>query len=186
MKLYVRNMVCTRCIFVVKSQLEQLGFEVLDVKLGEVQFSKNLIQPEKVLISDQLEPFGFELIGAKNTQLIEKIKMVLIELIQNQHNEITTTLSDYLVHHLHMDYSKLSHLFSAIEGISIEKHFINLRIEKVKELIFYDELSLSQIANELHFSSVAHLSNQFKKVTGFSPSYFKNMKNRKRIHLDHL
>ena len=85
-----------------------------------------------------------------------------------------------------MDYSKLSNLFSAIEGISIEKYFINLRIEKVKEFIFYDELSLSEIANVLHFSSVAHLSNQFKKVTGFSPSYFKNMKNRKRIQLDNL
>ena len=186
MKLFVKNMVCNRCIFVVQSQLEQLGFELVEVKLGEIQFTKSLDESEKLLISDRLESFGFELLSEKNAQLIEKIKTVLIDLIQNQNNDITSNLSDYLMQHLHMDYSKLSNLFSAIEGISIEKYFINLRIEKVKEFIFYDELSLSEIANVLHFSSVAHLSNQFKKVTGFSPSYFKNMKNRKRIQLDNL
>ena len=186
MKLFVKNMVCNRCIFVVKSELEHLGFELLEVKLGEIQFLKPLDEADRRRISDRLESFGFELLGEKNSQIIEKIKAVLIDLIQNKNNDITSNLSDYLVQHLHMDYSKLSNLFSAIEGISIEKYFINLRIEKVKELIFYDELSLSEIADVLHFSSVAHLSNQFKKVTGFSPSYFKNMKNRKRIQLDNL
>ena len=129
---------------------------------------------------------GFELLDDKNSQIIEKIKALLIDLIQNKNNDINIKLSAYLIDHLHTDYSKISNLFSEIEGISIEKFFIHLRIEKVKELIFYDELSLSEIANALHFSSVAHLSNQFKKVTGFSPSYFKTLKNNKRIQLDHL
>ncbi|MDI1317028.1 AraC family transcriptional regulator [Flavobacterium sp.] len=186
MKLFVKNMVCNRCILVVKSELEQLGFELLDVKLGEVQFSKPLDDVEKKLISNHLEKFGFELLGDKNSQLIEKIKAILIDLTQNTEKTIDCKLSDHLVRNLNKDYSKLSNLFSEIEGISIEKYFINLRIEKVKELIFYDELSLSEIAIVLNFSNVAHLSNQFKKVTGFSPSYFKTMKNNKRIQLDKL
>jgi AraC-like DNA-binding protein len=179
-------MVCNRCILVVKWELEQLGFELLEVKLGEVQFSKPLNNTEKQLISTHLEHFGFELLDDKNSQLIEKIKAVLIDLVQNKNNNITSKLSDYLVDNLHKDYSKLSNLFSEIEGISIEKYFINLRIERVKELIFYDELSLSEIANILNFSSVAHLSNQFKKVTGFSPSQFKQLKEKKRKQIDDL
>jgi AraC-like DNA-binding protein len=186
MKLFIKNMVCNRCILVVKKELEQLGFELQDVKLGEVQFLKPLAPTEKLLISSHLQQFGFELLDDKNGQMIEKIKALLIDLIQNKNNDINIKLSEYLIHNLHTDYSKISNLFSEIEGINIEKYFINLRIEKVKELIFYDELSLSEIANELHFSSVAHLSNQFKKVTGFSPSYFKNLKNNKRIQLDQL
>ena len=186
MKLFIKNMVCNRCILVVKKELEQLGFELQDVKLGEVQFLKPLDSSEKLLISSHLQQFGFELLDDKNSQIIEKIKALLIDLIQNKNNDINIKLSAYLIDHLHTDYSKISNLFSEIEGISIEKFFIHLRIEKVKELIFYDELSLSEIANALHFSSVAHLSNQFKKVTGFSPSYFKTLKNNKRIQLDHL
>jgi AraC-like DNA-binding protein len=186
MKLFVKNMVCNRCILVVKLEVAQLGFELQEVKLGEVQFKKPLSPAEKLLISGHLQQFGFELLDDKNSKIIEKIKALLIDLVQNKNNDINIKLSAYLIRDLHMDYSKISNLFSEIEGISIEKYFINLRIEKVKELIFYDELSLSQIANALHFSSVAHLSNQFKKVTGFSPSYFKNLKNNKRIPLDQL
>jgi AraC-like DNA-binding protein len=186
MKLFVKNMVCNRCILVVKLEVARLGFEVQEVKLGEVQFKKPLSPTEKILISSHLQEFGFELLDDKNSKIIEKIKALLIDLVQNKNNDITIKLSEYLVHNLHTDYSKISNLFSEIEGISIEKYFINLRIEKVKELIFYDELSLSQIANTLHFSSVSHLSNQFKKVTGFSPSYFKNSENNKRIQLDQL
>ena len=110
----------------------------------------------------------------------------LIDLVQNKNNDIRITLSEYIVQNIHQDYSKLSNLFSNVEGISIEKYFINLKIEKVKELIVYDELSLSEIANLLNYSSVAHLSNQFKKVTSFSPSYFKQIKESKRKELDHL
>lgn len=186
MKLFIKNMVCNRCILVVQSELEQLGFEVLNVKLGEVQFLKVLTQSEKHLISNHVKSFGFELLEDKNSQLIEKIKALLIDLVQTKNNDINIKLSDYLVHHLHTDYSRISNLFSETESVSIEKYFINQKIEKVKELLYYDELSLSEIANLLNYSSVAHLSNQFKKVTGFSPSYFKNMKNNNRIQLDKL
>jgi AraC-like DNA-binding protein len=179
-------MVCNRCILVVKSELETLGFELLNVKLGEVNFLKPLTKSEMQLISKLLKKFDFELLNDKTSQLIEKIKAILIDLIQIKNNDITINLSDYLINNLHVDYSKLSKLFSEIEGISIEKYFINLKIEKVKELMFYDELSLSEIANFLNYSNVAHLSNQFKKVTGFSPSYFKKMKKIKRIQLDKL
>lgn len=179
-------MVCNRCNLVVESELEKLGFELLDVKLGEVNFLKPLSKTEIQLISSHLENFGFELLDDKNSQLIEKIKAILIDLVQNKNNDININLSDYLIDNLNVDYSKLSNLFSEIEGISIEKYFINLKIERVKELLIYDELSLSEIANLLNYSNVAHLSNQFKKVAGFSPSFFKKLKNKKRIQLDKL
>jgi len=179
-------MVCNRCILVVKSELEKLGLNVLAIELGEVKLSNSLSQTKIQQVNQLLKGFGFELLDDKNSQLIEKIKNILIDLIQNKHNDININLSEYLISKLHHDYSKISNLFSEIEGISIEKYFINLKIEKVKELIVYDELSFSEIANLLNYSSVAHLSNQFKKVTGFSPTYFKKLKGIKRIQIDQL
>lgn len=186
MKLHVKNMVCNRCILVVKSELEKLGQEVLSIELGEVVLKNEISVNDKKDIAKQLETFGFEILNDSSSKTIEKIKTILIDLVQNKNNNINVTLSDYLIQNLHQDYSKLSNLFSTVEGISIEKYFINLRIEKVKELIVYDELSLSEIADLLNYSSVAHLSNQFKKVTGFSPSYFKKIKESKRKELDQL
>jgi len=179
-------MVCNRCILVVKSELEKLGLNYLSVELGEVTFQKEISKEEKTEISKQLEALGFEILDDANSKTIEKIKSILIDLIQNKNNDINITISDYLKEKLHQDYSKLSNLFSEVEGISIEKYLINLKVEKVKELIVYNELTLSEIANLLHYSSSAHLSNQFKKVTGFSPSYFKKMKGSKRTQLDQL
>jgi YesN/AraC family two-component response regulator len=185
-KLHIKNMVCNRCILVVKSELEKLGLDFLSVELGEVTFQNAISQEDKIEISKQLEAFGFEILDDANSKTIEKIKSILIDLIQNKNNDINITISDYLKEKLHQDYSKLSNLFSEVEDISIEKYLINLKIEKVKELIVYNELTLSEIANLLHYSSSAHLSNQFKKVTGFSPSYFKKMKGSKRTQLDQL
>lgn len=185
-KLHIKNMVCNRCILVVKSELEKLGLNYLSVELGEVTFQKEISKEEKTEISKQLEALGFEILDDANSKTIEKIKSILIDLIQNKNNDINITISDYLNEKLHQDYSKLSNLFSEVEGISIEKYLINLKVEKVKELIVYNELTLSEIANLLHYSSSAHLSNQFKKVTGFSPSYFKKMKGSKRTQLDQL
>ncbi len=185
-KLHIKNMVCNRCILVVKSELEKLGLNYLSVELGEVTFQKEISKEEKTEISKQLEALGFEILDDANSKTIEKIKSILIDLIQNKNNDINITISDYLKEKLHQDYSKLSNLFSEVEGISIEKYLINLKVEKVKELIVYNELTLSEIANLLHYSSSAHLSNQFKKVTGFSPSYFKKMKGSKRTQLDQL
>jgi AraC-like DNA-binding protein len=179
-------MVCNRCILVVKSELEQLGHEISSVELGEVVFKNPISNQEKEIITATLRKVGFEILNDASSKTIEKIKNLLIDLIQNKNNDIPITLSEYIVQNLHQDYSKLSNLFSNVEGISIEKYFIHLKIEKVKELIVYDELSLSEIANLLNYSSVAHLSNQFKKVTSFSPSYFKKIKENKRKELDHL
>lgn len=186
MKLHVKNMVCNRCILVVKSELEKLGQEILSIELGEVILKNEISVNDKKDITKQLETFGFEILNDSSSKTIEKIKTILIDLVQNKNNNINVPLSDYLIQNLYQDYSKLSNLFSTVEGISIEKYFINLRIEKVKELIVYDELSLSEIADLLNYSSVAHLSNQFKKVTGFSPSYFKKIKESKRKELDQL
>ena len=185
-KLHIKNMVCNRCIIVVKSELEKLGLNYLSVELGEVSFKNEISQEDKIEISKQLEILGFEILNDTNSKTIEKIKSTLIDLIQNKNNNIKDNFSDYLKEKLQQDYSKLSNLFSQIEGISIEKYFINLKIEKVKELIFYDELSLSEIAYSLNYSSVSHLSHQFKKVTGFSPTYFKKLKGNKRKEIDQL
>jgi AraC-like DNA-binding protein len=179
-------MVCGRCILVVKSELEKLGHEIATIELGEVVLKNEISNKEKDNISTRLELLGFAILNDSSSKTIEKVKTILIDLVQNKNNDINVTLSDYLIQNLHQDYSKLSNLFSTVEGISIEKYFINLRIEKVKELIVYDELSLSEIADVLNYSSVAHLSNQFKKTTGFSPSYFKKIKDSKRKELDQL
>ncbi|MCA0349856.1 MAG: AraC family transcriptional regulator [Bacteroidetes bacterium] len=185
-KLHIKNMVCKRCILVVKSELEKLGLNYLSVELGEVTFQTEISQKDKIGISKHLEALGFEILNDTNSKTIEKIKSSLIDLIQNKNNNTKDNLSNYLKEKLHQDYSKLSNLFSQIEGISIEKYFINLKIEKVKELLFYDELSLSEIAYSLNYSSVSHLSHQFKKVTGFSPTYFKKLKENKRKEIDLL
>lgn len=185
-KLHIKNMVCNRCILVVKSELEKLGLNYLSVDLGEITFQNSISQEDKIEIAKQLEILGFEILDDANSKTIEKTKSILIDLIQNKNNDINITISDYLKEKLHQDYSKLSNLFSEVEGISIEKYLINLKVEKVKELIVYNQLTLSEISNLLHYSSSAHLSNQFKKVTGFSPSYFKKMKGSKRTQLDQL
>jgi AraC-like DNA-binding protein len=179
-------MVCNRCVMVVQNELEKLHFSIKEISLGEVILQESISEKDKAVIAAQLERFGFQLLSDENSKIIEKIKSTLIDLIQNKNNDIAINVSDYLQDKLHHDYSKLSNLFSEIEGLSIEKYFINLKVEKIKELIIYDELSLSEIADLLHYSSSAHLSNQFKKVTGFTPSYFKKMKGNKRTQLDKL
>ncbi|QEK52854.1 helix-turn-helix transcriptional regulator [Pedobacter aquae] len=133
-----------------------------------------------------LENLGFEIIDDKKSKLIDAIKTQIIELIHHQKEALHINLSDFLSRQLKHDYSYLSNLFSEKEGITIEKYFITQKIEKVKELLIYDELSLSEIAYQLNYSSVAHLSSQFKKVTGLTPSFFKNLKGNKRIEIEKL
>lgn len=186
MKLYIKNMVCSRCKMVVKSELEKLGLHPVSVELGEVEIQENTIDPVKTTLLHNLQSLGFDLISDKKSKTIEKIKNRIIDLVQNKNNQISTNLSDYLAAALAQDYSSLSNLFSEVEGITIEKYFINQKIEKVKELLIYDEMTLSEIAFLLNYSSVAHLSNQFKKVTGFSPSYFKQLKDKKRRQIEDL
>ena len=182
--LFIKNMVCNRCIMVVQNELDKLGLAVKNIKLGEVTLDKEPTAEEKDKLDKALVLLGFELIDDKKSRIIEKIKNIIIELVHHQNNDAKTNLSDVLSSQLHHDYNYLSNLFSEIEGTTIEKYFIAQKIEKVKELLVYDELSLSEIAFRLNYSSVAYLSNQFKKVTGLTPSYYKQIRDDKRKPLD--
>ncbi|QOI97500.1 MAG: helix-turn-helix transcriptional regulator [Flammeovirgaceae bacterium] len=186
MKLYIKNMVCSRCKMVVKSELEKLGLQLLAVNLGEVETATPISERQKSEIAEHLKIFGFELIDDKKSRLIDKIKTLIIELVHQQNAQLNVNLSDYLSKNLAQDYSSLSNLFSEVEDTTIEKYFINQKIEKVKELLLYDELTLSEIAFQMNYSSVAYLSNQFKKVTGFSPSHYKQLKDTKRRQIEDL
>jgi AraC-like DNA-binding protein len=183
-KLHIKNMVCDRCKMVVKAELEKLGYHPVSVELGEVILEKELSADEKTKIDKNLQTLGFSIIDDKKSRLIEKIKNLIIELVHRQNSVLKTNLSDYLSSQLNHDYNYITNLFTEVEGTTIEKYFIAQKIEKVKELLVYDELTLSEIAWQLNYSSVAYLSSQFKKVTGLTPSHFKNIREQKRKPLD--
>lgn len=172
MKLYIKNMVCPRCIMAVENIFTQLNIPVLDVRLGEVVLSSAIDKEQTNILRKDLEKLGFELLDDSQQQIIEQIKAIVIRQIHHT-EEQNSTISDILVSELHRDYSYLSKLFSTTEGITIEHFAILQRIERVKELLTYDQQTLSEIADELSYSSVAHLSAQFKKVTGLTPTQFK-------------
>lgn len=169
-----------------KNELQKLGFQTLNISLGEVELKNDLTKTEKTSLDYHLKTFGFELIDDKKSRLIGQIKSSIIEIIHQDNSELKSNLSDYLSSKLHHDYTYLSNLFSEVEGTTIEKYFIAHKIEKVKELLVYDELSLSEIAYQMNYSSVGYLSNQFKKVTGLTPTHFKNIKEIKRKPLDEV
>lgn len=179
-------MVCSRCKMVVKSEFEKLGLHTISVELGEVELQDEITENQKRDLLLSLHSLGFDLLDDKKSKTIEKIKTIIIDLVHYKNNELKINLSDYLVENLNQDYSTLSNLFSETENTTIEKYFISQKIEKVKELLIYNELSLSEIADILNYSNVAHLSNQFKKITGFTPTYFKQLKNKKRIQIENL
>lgn len=185
-KLYIKNMVCNRCIMVVKDLLVRLDIPIQSIKLGEVTLDKGIDEKKKEQVSNELEAVGFYLIDDKKSRLIEQIKTLVIELVHYNSNNLKINLSDYISEKLHHDYNYISNLFSEVEGTTIEKYFITQKIERVKELLVYDELTLNEIADQLNYSSTAHLSAQFKKVTGFTPSYFKKIKENKRKPLDEV
>lgn len=184
MKLHIKNMVCNRCIMVVETELTKLGLNPQSVTLGEVMLDKELNKDEKDAVRTRLESLGFELIDDKKSRLIEQVKNLIVKLIHHSDENLKVNLSDYLSQQLHHDYNYISNMFSEVEGTTIEKYFIAQKIEKVKELLVYDELTLSEIADKLNYSSVAHLSSQFKKVTGLTPSHFKQIGANKRKPLD--
>lgn len=187
MKLYIKNMVCNRCNMVVETELKRLGYTPVSVTLGEVTIVETLSESHKKEVSNMLESFGFELIDDKRSRLIEQIKTNIVELIHyNEDDRLKTNLSDYLSEKLHLDYNYMSTIFSEMESTTIEKYLIAQKIERVKELLVYDELNLSEIAEQLNYSSVAHLSAQFKKTTGLTPSYFKKIGAEKRKPLDEV
>ena len=177
-------MVCIRCQMVVKAELEKLGLQYVYVKIGEANIIGE-VQPEQLKQLDvALKKSGLLLMDDKKSILVEKIKTAIIELVHYSEDQIKVNLSDFLSEKLDYDYTYLANLFSEVKGITIEKFYLTHKIEKVKELIVYDELNLSEIAYKMHYSSVAHLSNQFKKITGLTPSHFKKLKNERRDTLE--
>jgi len=179
-------MVCIRCKMVVKDELTKLGlpYTVVDLGQAEVEGSISAEQHDKLRMA--LLKSGLELMDDKKSVLIEKIKSVIIELVHYSEEPLTINFSDYLSQKLHHDYTYLANLFSEVQGITIEKFIISHKIERVKELLVYDELSLTEIADMMHYSSVAHLSTQFKKVTGLTPSHFKKLKEKRRSMLEDI
>lgn len=179
-------MVCIRCEMVVKTELDKLGLHFVVVDLGEFDIKEDITKEQKVKLNTALLKSGLELMDDHRAILVEKIKSTIIELVHDTETQIKVKLSDFLADKLKYDYTYLANLFSEVKGTTIENFYLTLRIEKVKELIIYDEFSLTEIAYNMHYSSVAHLSNQFKKYTGLTPSYFKKFKNKRRNTLEEL
>lgn len=184
MDISIKNMVCNRCIMVVSQIFEEARITTDNIKLGKVVTSDEVSPYELKQLNNNLKSMGFEIIDDAKSRLIEAIKNITIDYVYYHSEENSMNFSDYLTSKLNLVYPYLSSLFSSVEGTTIEKYMINLKIERVKELLVYDEKTLSEIAYEMGYSSVAHLSGQFKKVTGFTPTYFKKLRdqNRKSIH----
>lgn len=176
-------MVCTRCKMAVKSELENLGLQYTSIELGEVEIIGDISSEQKNRLNIALKMIGLELMDDKKSILVERIKTIIIELVHYTDRQIKVNLSDFLSQKLNYNYTYLANLFSEVKGTTIEHFYLAHKIEKVKELLIYDELNLSEIAYKLHYSSVAHLSNQFKKITGLTPSHFKKLKHKRRITL---
>jgi AraC-like DNA-binding protein len=186
LKLYIKNMVSNRCKMVVKSELQKHGLHFTTVQLGEVEVMEPITKELYDTLNAGLKKTGLELMDDKNSILVERIKTLIIELVHYTNEQIKINLSDYISDKLSHNYTYLSNLFSEVKGTTIEQYFLSHKIEKVKELLAYDEYNLTEIAYRMHYSSVAHLSNQFKKMTGLTPSHFKNLKNKKRNTLGNV
>ena len=177
-------MVCNRCIMVVNDIFRKLGVVTVSVTLGEVVLAEEPDGNKRNELKEALQSVGFELIDNKRMLLIERVKRVIIELVHQNNNDLKKNLSEYISDCLRHDYTYISNLFSEIENTTIEKYFIAQKIERVKELLVYGELNLNEITDMLNYSSAAHLSAQFKKITGLTPSHFKQIKENKRKPLD--
>jgi AraC-like DNA-binding protein len=186
MKLYIKYMVSLRCKMMVKSELEKLGISCVSVDLGVVEIHGDITEEQHKIFGENLKRSGLELLDDKKNILVERIKSVIIEMIHYSDEVPKVNDSDYISKKLNYDYTYLSNTFSEVKGITIQQYIILHKIEKVKELLLYDELSLTEIAYILHYSSVAHLSNQFKKVTGLTPTYFKELKEKRERNLEDL
>jgi len=186
MKIYIKYMVSIRCKMVVKSILKKLGLHFIVVDLGEVEIMESLSGEQHNQLAVALHEAGLELMDDKRAVLIEKIKNVIIEMVHYSDEMIKVNFSDFLSKKLNHDYTYLANLFSEVQGTTIEHYIISHKVERIKELIIYDELNITEIAWKLNYSSVAHLSNQFKKVTGLSPSHFKQLKDKRRNPIEDI
>ena len=179
-------MVSARCIAAVKEELKKLGLHFIVVDLGEIDIMETISDEQREQLKIGLINSGLELMDDKRAVLIEKIIKVIIEMIHHTDEIIKINFSDYLSEKLHHDYTYLSNIFSEVKGITIQQFIIIHKVERIKELLLYDELNLTEISYKLNYSSVAHLSNQFKKITGLSPSHFKQLKDRRRVPIEEL
>jgi len=186
LKLYIKYMVSARCKMAVKEELKKLGLHFIVVDLGEVEIMESISLEQREQLKIGLLDAGLELMDDKRAVLIEKIKNAIIEMVHYTDEPLKINFSDYLSEKLKHDYTYLANLFSEVQGTTIEHFIINHKIERIKELIIYDELNITEIAWKMNYSSVAHLSNQFKKVTGLSPSHFKQMKNKRRNQIEDI
>ena len=184
--LYIKNMVCDRCKMAVEHELRNLGLTPVEVELGVVCVKEDVSPACRMKIRARLEALGFELLEDRQQQTVDRIKSLIIELVHYRNNKSGTNLSAYLSEKLSSDYSALSRLFSESTDMTIERYFILQKIERIKELLFYDEMSLSEIADMMNYSSVAYLSTQFKNITGITPSQFKALKKKDLTQLDKL
>ena len=186
MKLYIKNMVSIRCKMMVKDELKRLGLHFILVELGEIEIMEDISLELRLELKMALQQSGLELVENKKAVLIEKIKAVIVEMVHYSDEMIKVNFSDYLSEKLQHDYTYMANLFSEVQGTTIEQFIILHKIERVKELIIYDELNLTEISYKLNYSSVAHLSNQFKKVTGLTPSHFKQLKDKRRSPIEEI
>lgn len=186
MKIYIKNMVCTRCKMLVEAELGAMGIHNAIVSLGEVEIKDEVTITQHEHLRESLHKSGLEVMDDKRSMLIEKIRNVVIQLVHHSDEQLKMNFSVFLSDKLGYDYTYLANIFSAVQGITIEKFLIAHKIERVKELLVYDELNLTQIAEKLHYSSVSHLSNQFKKITGLTPSHFRQMQGSRRTNLENV
>ncbi len=186
MRLYIKYMVSLRCKMVVKEELKNLGLHYVIVELGMVDILEDITREQQELLKENLLQSGLELLDDAKSILIEKIKNVIIEMVHYNDELPKVNYSDYISEKLSYDYTYLANTFSEVKGITIQQFIIIHKIERVKELLLYDELSLTEISYKLNYSSVAHLSNQFKKITGLSPSFYKQLKQKRKENLENL
>jgi AraC-like DNA-binding protein len=186
MKIFIKYMVSIRCKMLVKSELDKLHIPYTSVELGEVNLERNITTEQRHQLNVALKKSGLELMDDKKAMLIERIKNVIIEMVHYIDEPPLTKFSTFLSEKLNHDYTYLANLFSEVTGTTIEHFIIMHKIERVKELLVYDELNLTEIAYKMRYSSVGHLSNQFKKVTGLTPSHFKQMKDKRLNNLENL
>ncbi|MDI9363825.1 MAG: AraC family transcriptional regulator [Flavobacterium sp.] len=186
MKLYIKYMVSLRCKMMVKEELLKLGLQYLIIELGMVEMLEDITEEQRKQLGINLLKSGLELLNDKRAILIDRIKNVIIEMVHYSDELPTVNYSDYISKKLNHDYTYLSNIFSEVKGITIQQFIIIHKIERVKELLLYDELNLTEISYQLNYSSVAHLSNQFKKVTGLSPTYFKKLKQKRNSTLENI
>lgn len=186
MNIFIKHMVSQRCKLKVKEELNNLGIEYLSIDLGTVELANDITPEQYGQLKEVLLSSGLVVMDDNKSILVERVKNIIIKIIHESEELPKINYSDYISEHLDYDYTYLSNIFTEVKGITIQQYIINNKIERVKELLLYDELNLTEISYRLHYSSVAHLSNQFKKNTGITPSYFRKLKLKRKGNLENL